>query len=576
MHGGEIVAEVLRGHGVPFVFTLSGGHISPILVACKARDIRVVDLRHEVNTVFAADAVARLTGIPGVAVVTAGPGVTNTVTAVKNAQMAQSPLVLIGGATATALKGRGALQDIDQMAVMRPNVKWAARVTRLKDLGPVMERAFREAAGGVPGPVFVEAPVDLLYPEAVVRDWYLTAGGGGKSLAARLTSAYLRHHLNRMFAGEARAAAGAAAALAQPGVRAGAVRRAAAVLRGAQRPLLLVGSQAVRDPARLDALVAAIGRLGMPVYLTGMARGLLGAGHPLQCRHKRREALKEADVVLLAGVPFDFRLDYGRQIPRRARIVSINLDAGALRRNRRPQLAVCGDPAAFLIALAQATPASGVGAAEWAGHLADRDQVQEGEIAENVAAPGGLLDPLDLCRAIDGQLADDSTIVADGGDFIATAAYTLRPRGPLSWLDPGPFGTLGVGAGFAIAAKLCRPASEVWLLYGDGSLGFSLAEFDSMARHGLPVLAVVGNDASWQQIARGQIEVLGDDVGTMLARSDYQTAADGLGARGLLLDDPGQTAQILDLARRCVADGRPVLVNAHLGSSEFRKGALSI
>jgi len=575
MHGGEIVAEVLHAHGVPFVFTLSGGHISPILVACKARDIRVVDLRHEVNTVFAADAASRLSGIPGVAVVTAGPGVTNTVTAVKNAQMAQSPLVLIGGATATVLKGRGALQDIDQMRLMRPNVKWAASVTRLKDLGPVLERAFREAVAGVPGPVFVEAPVDLLYPEAVVRDWYIGSSTGG-SLTAKLTRMYLRHHLDRMFAGggEVPATTVSRPAVASPAART--LRRAAAMLQAAGQPLLLIGSQAVRDPARLDDLVAAIGQLGVPVYLTGMARGLLGPVHPLQRRHKRREALKEADMVLLAGVPCDFRLDYGRQIPRRARLVAVNLDAAALRLNRRPQLAVRADPGAFLIDLAGRMAAHGGADGAWRDRLAARDRDQATEIAGQAAAPGGLLDPLELCRAIDGMLADDSTIVADGGDFIATAAYTLRPRGPLSWLDPGPFGTLGVGAGFAIAAKLCRPASEVWLLYGDGSLGFSLAEFDSFVRHGLPVLALVGNDASWQQIARGQVEVLGDPVGTGLRRSDYHDAVAGLGARGLLLDDPGQTAQILDLAKRSVADGQPVLVNAHLGASEFRKGALSI
>ncbi len=201
MHGGDWVAQVLKAQGVEFVFTLTGGHISPILTASKARGIRVIDTRHEVNAVFAADAVARLTGVPGVAVVTAGPGVTNTLTAVKNAQMAQSPVVLIGGAAATALKGRGALQDIEQIPLFKSVVKWSKAVKRVKDIVPSLEEAFRQAQDGVPGPVFVELPVDLLYGEEIVREWYGIKSSGGKSLGARAVQGYLKFHARRLFAG---------------------------------------------------------------------------------------------------------------------------------------------------------------------------------------------------------------------------------------------------------------------------------------------------------------------------------------------------------------------------------------
>ena len=183
MHGGDLIAEVLKTQGVEFLFTLCGGHISPILVSCKQRGIRVIDVRHEVTAVFAADAVARLTGVPGVAAVTAGPGVTNTMTAIKNAQLAQSPVVLLGGATATALKGRGALQDINQMALFEPHVKWAKSVQKVRDLVPVLEEAFKISQGGVPGPVFIECPVDLLYDETIVREWYGVKTQGGRTLA---------------------------------------------------------------------------------------------------------------------------------------------------------------------------------------------------------------------------------------------------------------------------------------------------------------------------------------------------------------------------------------------------------
>ncbi len=201
MHGGDWVAQVLKAQGVQFVFTLTGGHISPILTASKARGIRVIDTRHEVNAVFAADAVARLTGVPGVAVVTAGPGVTNTLTAIKNAQMAQSPVVLIGGAAATALKGRGALQDIEQIPLFKSVVKWAKAIKRVKDIVPSMEEAFRQAQDGVPGPVFVELPVDLLYSQEIVREWYGIKSSGGKSVGARVVQGYLKFHARRLFAG---------------------------------------------------------------------------------------------------------------------------------------------------------------------------------------------------------------------------------------------------------------------------------------------------------------------------------------------------------------------------------------
>ncbi|HXO29001.1 MAG TPA: thiamine pyrophosphate-dependent enzyme, partial [Thermoanaerobaculia bacterium] len=216
--------------------------------------------------------------------------------------------------------------------------------------------------------------------------------------------------------------------------------------------------------------------------------------------------------------------------------------------------------------------------AGWIGALRMRDDAREQEIAEQAAAPvsGGLVNPLALCRAVDALLAPDSVIVADGGDFVGTAAYILRPRAPLSWLDPGVFGTLGVGGGFAIGAKLCRPGADVWILYGDGSSAYSLAEFDTLARHGLPVIAVVGNDAGWSQIAREQVEMLHDDVGTVLARTDYHRVAEGYGGRGLSVARPEDVAPVLAEALRLARAGSPVLVNALIGKTEFRKGSISI
>jgi acetolactate synthase-1/2/3 large subunit len=339
--------------------------------------------------------------------------------------------------------------------------------------------------------------------------------------------------------------------------------------------VLLVGSQALLNATEAPALAEAVDALGIPVYLSGMARGLLGSGHPLQLRHNRKEALREADLVLLAGVPCDFRLDYGSHIGPRAVLISANRSRRDMMRNRRPALAVPGAPELLLRALPAAHERPRWGA--WLDRLRARDAARETEIRERAEAPAaGGLNPLGVCRAIERALADDSVIVADGGDFVSTASYVLRPRGPLSWLDPGPFGTLGVGAGFALGARLARPEAEVWILYGDGSVGYSLAEADTFARHGLGVIAVIGNDAGWTEIAREQIEVLKDDVGTVLAPTGYEKAAEGLGARGLRLEDPARVDDVLEQARALAREGRPVYVNARIGRTDFRKGAISM
>ena len=577
MNGGDLVARVLERHGVRFLFTLCGGHISPILVGAKRLGIRVVDVRHEATALFAADAVARLSGTPGVAAVTAGPGVTNTITALKNAQLAQSPVVILGGATGTVLKGRGALQDIDQMALVRPHVKWATAVSRVRDLVPAVQKALHLAPSGVPGPVFVECPLDLLYDEELVRGMYgaKATQGSSRTRGERILGGYLRRHVDGLFAGaqEVEISEPIDAAIRSPSARG--LRRAAKLLAASQRPVLMIGSQALLDPGIVGDLAAAVERLGVPVYLSGMARGLLGPAHPLQLRHRRRDALREADLVLLAGVPCDFRLDYGRQIRRRARLISVNRSASEATKNRRPTLTAVSDPGRFLVRLVERAGNSEAWT-DWLSTLRGRDEEREREIAGQAEASTEHLNPIALLGSVEEILPDDSILVVDGGDFVATASYVVSPRGPLSWLDPGVFGTLGVGAGFALGAKLCRPEAEVWLLYGDGSCAFSLAEFDTFVRHHLPVIAIVGNDASWAQIARDQVELLKDDVGTVLRHTDYDVVAQGYGGKGFRLSESDRVQEVLAAARREGAAGHPVLINALIGKTDFRKGSISV
>ncbi len=574
-NGGERVAAALQAHGVRLLFTLCGGHISPILVAAKARGLRVIDVRDEATAVFAADAAARLTGVPGVAAVTAGPGVTNMLTALKNAELAQSPVIVLGGAAPTALQGRGALQDIDQGPAVAPHVKLVTRVRRVRDLVPAMEDAFAVTRAGVPGPAFVECPVDLLYDEASIRAWYDEAGGKGSSIPDRLLRFYLKRHVGRMFAGSGSARQPQPRPVAAPAPLDAKIDAAAARVAAATRPLLVIGSQALALADDPSQIAAAVSRLGIPVYLSGMARGLMGREHPLQMHHHRRDALREADCVVLAGVPCDFRLDYGRHIRRTATLIAANRSRKDAHLNRRPDIAAIGDAGAFLIALAGAAGGD-ARRDDWIAALRGRDQAREAEIDGQEQAAGAHVNPVALLRAVNRAAGDDAVFVADGGDFVATASYIVRPRGPRGWLDPGVFGTLGVGAGFALGAALCRPGAEVWILFGDGACGWSLAEFDTFVRHGIPVIAVVGNDASWTQIAREQVKMLHDDVGTVLARTAYHEVVAGFGAEGI---EVKTTAEVPDaLTRACAAAraGKPVLVNVWLDRSDFREGSISM
>ena len=396
-----------------------------------------------------------------------------------------------------------------------------------------------------------------------------------RAIGDRLLRWYLNRHASRMFDGAADSGTPAAVTVEPPRAPDAAVTRAADRLAKAQRPLLVIGSQSLLRAEHAQSIAAAVASLGIPVYLSGMARGLLGPQHPLQMRHARRNALREADCVLLAGVPCDFRLDYGRHVRRAATLIAANRSAKDARLNRRPDLALIGDAGLTLEALAQRV-GERARRDDWIAQLRARDDAREREIDAQAAHVGAHVNPIAFFRALDRIAGDNAVMVADGGDFVATASYVLHPRGPLSWLDPGAFGTLGVGAGFALGAKLARPQDEVWLIWGDGASGYGLVEFDTFVRHGVPVIAVVGNDASWAQIAREQVKMLNDDVGTVLARSDYHVVAQGLGAAGLVVRNMGEMEPALREAREIARSGRPVLVNVWLDRTDFREGSISM
>jgi thiamine pyrophosphate-dependent acetolactate synthase large subunit-like protein len=576
MNGGEIIAKVLQKQGVKYLFTLCGGHISPIFVSAEKLGIRVIDTRHEVNAVFAADAVSRLTGVPGVAAVTAGPGLTNTITAVKNAFLAQSPLVLLGGAAATILKGRGSLQDIDQMSMMRPNVKWAATITKVKDIVPTIEKAFAIAKEGVPGPVFVECPIDTLYGEELVRSWYgaKSKDAPARNLQERIVQWYINRHAANLF--EGKESVNFNTPLSQttyPRHSSAQVDKVAARIKSSSKPVMLIGSGAMMNPVKAGELAAAVTKLGIPVYLSGMGRGLLGKENTLQMRHHRKDAIKESDLIILAGVPNDFRLDYGNHIGGRP-FISINRSREDLTKNKTPDIGILADPQEFLIALSQKFTGN---YSAWIESLRARDLKRETSIDEQAAAGTSMgINPIKLFRELEPQLDDNTVLIADGGDFVATGAYTLRPRAPLSWLDPGVFGTLGVGAGFALGAKLVFPEKDVWIIYGDGSAGYSLMEYDTFVRHKLPVISVIGNDACWSQIARDQVDFLKADTAMNLAYSEYQDIGKAFGGAGVRVDRLEQFNAAVVEAKALSRAGTPYIINAIIGKTDFRKGSISV
>ena len=570
-HIGLDIGSFFKQKNISSIFTLCGGHISPILVGCEKENIDIIQVRDEVSAVFAADAVSRLTDSIGVAIVTAGPGVTNTVTAIKNAQMAQSPVLLIGGAAATLLKGRGSLQDIDQISLLKTYVKSAVSVKKTRDVIPTLANAINTAISGVPGPVFVELPIDLLYPEEDIRNEFMNqlpkSGFFGK-----IAQWYVNRHLNDLFSSK------------KSSIKVNPVKefkldqykidKAALSIVKAKKPVFLLGNQVTQNKEFLSMCLKSLDKLSAPVYTSGMARGCFNSSDKYFFKHNRKHALKNADVVVALGVPLDFRLGYGFSINKDATLISINKSKEDLNKNRKPDIGIHADPTRIMHEIGKIiNPPS---CKEWIKELSILEERREKEIQQFSEVKTDFVNPVYLCKTIDKLIDENSILVADGGDFVGTASYTVRPRAALGWLDPGPFGTLGVGGGFAIGAKSSFPQKEVWVFYGDGASAYSLAEFDTLCRHKLPVIAVIGNDASWQQIAREQEQMLGSNIGTELAFNAYEKVAEGYGGKGYYIDNQESLFDTLKQAKEDAKLGYPVLVNVKLSKSDFRKGSISV
>jgi acetolactate synthase I/II/III large subunit len=538
-HGGRLIADHLAAEGVDALFTLTGGHISAIYDGCKDVGIRVIDVRHEQAAAHAADAYGRLTFRPGVAAVTAGPGVTDAITGVTNAFYANSPMVLLGGRNPLALEGMGALQDAPQVELLRPVTKRAETALETRRLREVLGYAFRDALSPRMGPTYVDLPMDVLMTP-VDTDHVVGVEG------------------NRFTVG--------------PGPDPHAVARAAALLAGAEQPVVVSGSGTYWAQAwdELDQLATTA---QLPIYVNGMSRGILPSAHPHLLGLTRKQALRQADVVLALGVDFDFRLGFGRppSYGDDVKVIHVDPQADKLGHNRSVELGIVSDVGAFLRALLTHEGELGrAQATSWLTGLRDDEAGRADARAAAATSDASPVHPLRFAREVARWVDPDAIVIGDGGDIVAHTAGQLRVEHPGHWMDPGPFGCLGVGAPFAMAAKHVHPDKQVLVVYGDGSFGFNGMEFESAVRQDLPFVGIVGNDGAWGEMKAFHERVYGTEgmVAQDLSQgTGYERMVEALGGHGERVERPQDIGPALD---RAAASGVPALVNVIL-DREFRR-----
>jgi acetolactate synthase-1/2/3 large subunit len=542
-----LVAKALRAEGIDTIFTLCGGHIIDIYDGCIDEGIKVVDVRHEQVAAHAADGYARVTGRPGCAVVTAGPGTTDAVTGVANALRAESPMLLIGGQGALDQHRMGSLQDLPHVDLMRPITKFASSVLTTERVADMVSMAFREALTGAPGPSYLEIGRDILDAHVPLE---------------RAVIPQLGHYR------------ASTKSIGDPAD----IERLADILARAERPCVLLGSQ-VWTCRGADAAIDFARTLDIPVFMNGAARGTLPPGDPHHFHLTRRYAFNNADVIVIVGTPFDFRMGYGKRLSQEATVVQIDMDYRTVGKNRDVDLGLVGDVGAILGAVTEAASGrvhqSGADRKRWLGALRVEEQRLVEERRPRLLRDTAPIHPLRLAHEINEFLTDESLYIGDGGDVVTFSGGVVQPKGPGLWMDPGPLGTLGVGVPFAMAAKLARPDREVVCLFGDGAFSLTGWDFETMVRFDLPFIGVVGNNSYMNQIRYGQIQKYGEergDVGNKLGDVKYDLFAKMLGGYGEEVREPHEIAPALQRARE---SGKPALINVWIDQNAFAPGTMN-
>jgi acetolactate synthase I/II/III large subunit len=518
-HGGKIVAKALKSRGVSHLFTLSGGHLFSIYDGCRAEGIEIVDVRHEQSAAFAAEGFAKATRKVGVAALTAGPGVTNGMSAIAGAQANGSPVCVLGGRAPELRWGAGSLQEIDHLPFVSPLVKDAQTVKDPARIAAMTAAALDLAAAAPSGPTFLDYPLDVVFSEAEAEVPDLPATNGS-------------------------AAAG--------------VEEAASLLAGAERPAIMAGSGLYWGRGE-DGLRALAELLGIPVFLNGLGRGCLPADHELAFSRARGTGLGDADVALLIGVPIDFRLGFGGSFGEKTKLIRLDAAPNELSANRMPELDLVGDVRATLEALVEATGEGNLRTAPWVEQLRNVEQERRAAEQDELNDDRSPLHPVRVYRELGEVLERDAIVIGDGGDFVSYAGRYIETFEPGCWMDPGPFGCLGAGPGQAIGAKLAHPERQVCLLLGDGAFGFAGIEFDTMARHGLGVVGVMGNNGIWALEHHPMKFLYGYSVAAELRpETPYEEMVEALGCDGIVVREPGELRPALE---RAFGSGRPTLVN---------------
>ena len=523
LHGGRLVARRLKAHGVSKLFTLSGGHLFSIYDGCREEGIEIVDVRHEQTAAFAAEGWAKVTREVGVCALTAGPGVTNGMSAIASAQANHTPMLVLGGRAPAMRWGQGSLQEIDHVPFVSPLCKFASTAQSTAEIPGLIDDALAAARAPHGGPSFIDFPLDVVFMAAPERQTGRECG----EQAAR-------------------------------GAEGDAIERAARLLAEAERPVVMAGTDLYWGEAE-RALLELVETLRIPVFLNGLARGCVPADHELFFSRTRSQALKDADLALVIGVPMDFRLGFGGSFGDETSVVAIDVAEPQRRHSREPVAELYGHLSETLRDLKVAAGARALGSERWIADLRSAEtEKREAERAEleDERAP---LHPMRLYAELGRALDRDAIVIGDGGDFVSYAGRVIESFNPGCWLDPGPFGCLGTGPGYALAAKLARPDRQVVLLLGDGAFGFSGMEFDTLARHGVNVVGVMGNNGIWALEKHPMEFLYGYSVAADLRPATrYDQVVEALGGHGELVERAQDVRPALE---RAFASGKPALVN---------------
>ena len=527
--GGRLFAKALKREGVEYVFTLNGGHIYNLYEGCVDEGIKVIDFRHEQVAAHAAEGWAKVTGKPGVAIVTAGPGVTDAVTGIANAFQAPSPMVMIGGNAGISDHLRGGLQDFDSATFLKPVTKFSEQVKRVERIPEYVAIAFRHATSGVPGPVYLEIPIDIV-------------GGSTDEADVKYPASYRTD----------------ARAYGDPEY----IRQVVDILRNAERPMVLAGSDVWWNDAS-EELRQFVETIDSPVFLNAMGRGSIPSDHPNLGSLGRRYGLVKSDAVILIGTPIDFRLGYGADtmFPQNPKLVEIMMDAGKIGQNRDIDVGVVGDSKAVLRQIMDGLRDTGYKSPGkgWVEEVITEDQALKAADEPMLNSDQSPIHPMRLMKELRDTLDSDATVIGDGGDIVTFAARVLNINEPGHWLDPGQFGCLGAGSGFAAAAQLARPGKQVCIVYGDGGFGLTGFDVETYVRFNLPIVSIVGNNGAWNQTTQGVVRRGMRGIGTYLSQeTNYAQIMEGMGGYGERVTDPEQIRPALE---RAFGSGKPALLD---------------